>query len=98
MDMSWCHDCGGSNDWVPALMIALTMAAGVAIGYAAQRISDRLGSRQLGTFVVCLFLAVVAARMWVEAVSLFAFLPLAGVLAGLFHRRQRIQTPFTNRV
>jgi hypothetical protein len=96
--MTWCHDCGHPNDWVPALWTALAITLGVAVGYFAQIISERLGSRFVGIVLMCTCLAVVSVRLWIETASMFTYLPLCGVLAGLFHRRQKIQSPFANRV
>ncbi|MFZ2490151.1 MAG: hypothetical protein WA208_01570 [Thermoanaerobaculia bacterium] len=87
MDFSICHDCGEPSVWGGAIVLALLIAAAVATGYLAARISARYRQVLAGSALTTVITIAVGVRVWIATDSVWAVLPFFAVFAGLFHRR-----------
>jgi uncharacterized membrane protein len=83
--------------WLPSVYIAIAVVIGVGVGYAIQRLTDKVGVRVLGTSITAAMCLVLAGRVWLDTRSWYLVLPFAGVLVGLFRRRDAFASVFTER-
>lgn len=85
------------QEWLPSVYIAIAVVIGVGLGYAIQRLTDKIGLRVAGTFLtagVCLGLA---GKVFLDTRSVYLVLPFAGVFVGLFRRRDEFASVFSER-
>lgn len=97
MDFSICHDCVEPNAWGGAILLTLFIAAAIALGYLASRISARYRQVLLGTVLTCAVTVVLGISVWIGTGSFWAVLPFLALFIGLFHRRAPVPSVLSRR-